>query len=256
MSRAPLTSTVVLVALSVACSSESDPGTGSSGTPPVGDAGVVPTACEVTGTIADPVIVRVTVLASAGDTARAVSGAGVEIRAYADEKVLASGATSVDGNAELKVPSGAKPVLGYVRVTRNGFPTARYGYQSGFVGGVTGIITAFLPTEAELTAQAKAAGKTFDPKTKAAVGVTAYDCASKLRLVGGTFAVEPGSTVSYRDRFGVFDPTATKSADTGSGTDFAVPAGRSKVRIARDGRTSEIELPVAAGELFGIIMSL
>lgn len=248
-----------LVVPALACSAEDGGGSSgstssSSGT--AGDGGVVPTACEVTGAIADPLPLKVVAVATDGESVRAVSGASVEVRAYADDKVLASGATNIDGRADLSIPSGGRPVLGYVRVSRNGFATARYGYQSGFVGGVTGAINTFLPTAAELVSQAKAAGKTFDAKAASAVGITAYDCTDKLRLVGATFEVVPGSTVSYRDRFGAFDPTATKSAETGSGTDFAVPAGRSKVRVAKDGKSSEIELPIATGELFGIIMSL
>lgn len=246
----------VSLALLSACSSEDASSSTSGGTS--ADAGTTPgSPCEVTGVIADPLPLKVTVGGSTPQgTQRAVSGAVVELRSFADDAILASGNTGIEGTVELSVASRGAPVLAYVRVTRSGFVTARYAYQTGFAGGLTGAITVFLPLESDLVKQATAAGKTFDPKSGSAVGITAYECASKLRLVGGTFQVSPGGGVVYRNRVGDLDPSLTSSTDVGSGTDFGVPAGRAKVRIARDGRSSELDVSVGAGELFGLIMSL
>lgn len=243
-------------ALLLGCSSE-DGGGGSSGVTPVADGGATPSACEVTGAIPDPLPLKVTVVAtSSKGSAVVVPGAAVEVRAIADDAVLGKGSTGLEGIADVSLASRGAPVMAYVRVTRSGFLSARYAYQTGFVGGVTGEITVFLPTASELSSQAGAAGKTFDPKTTSAVGITAYDCTSKLRLVGATFQVTPGTGVVYRDSYGDYAPKVVTSTEVGSGTDFGVGPGRAKVTVSKSGRSSEMDVPIGTGELFGIIMSL
>jgi len=243
-------------AILVACSAENG-GASSSGVMPVADGGATPSACEVTGAIPDPLPLKVTVVAtSSKGSAVVVPGAAVEVRAIADDAVLGKGSTSLEGIADLSLVSRGAPVMAYVRVTRSGFLSARYAYQTGFVGGVTGDITAFLPTASELSSQAGAAGKTFDPKTTSAVGITAYDCTSKLRLAGATFQVTPGTGVVYRDSYGDYAPNAMTSTEVGSATDFGVAAGRAKVTVSKSGRSSEMDVPIGTGELFGVIMSL
>lgn len=254
---APRILALALPAALLACSSDDGAGGSSSGgASSSGGDGGTPSACEVTGAIPDPLPLKVTVAGSTPQGAKAISGAVVEVRAYADDAVLATGNSGLDGTVEVSVATRGKPVPAFVRVARSGFVTARYGYQTGFAGGLTGDITVVLPTESDLVEQARSAGKTFTPKASSAVGITAYECTSKLRLTGATFQVTPGSGVVYRDRLGGFDPALATSTDTGSGTDFGAGAGRAKVRISRDGRSSELEVPIGAGELFGLIMSL
>jgi hypothetical protein len=176
------------------------------------------------------------------------SGATVEIRADADESVLAMATTAADGTYTLpSIASGGKPIAAHAHISLTGLaPTIFY--------VVDGLRTNKLSTEildpAIHDSLAKGAGVTWN-HANGIVSVSVRKCNSgnpSDGLAGAVVTMDPGSTTLYDDGNGnpMAGGSATK-APSGNAYDFNVPPGHAAVNLLYQNALTTTTVEVAAG---------
>jgi hypothetical protein len=176
-------------------------------------------------------------------TGAAVAGAQVEVRAAADDAVLASATTGANGKATLMVPTKGTTLAAYVRASAPGHLPTRLNVARGF-DLPTFFMTLFTPTK--MNAIASAAGTTWNG-TSGVVEITVSSCPPNgMALNGVTVGLDPaGSGIKYRGAPGdagdagagdiAFALAATSTQYAGSAWDFGVASSRAKAVTSTNG---------------------